>query len=102
MPRSVPKPLTAVAVGVTSVIAVVGAGGAGLYDEFAAQVIDDVAQFLAGLAAAASCMWNARRHTGAQRSWRLWMGIGTAGWSVGQAIWSWFQLVLDRPLPSPS
>ena len=25
-----------------------------------------------------------------------------AGWTVGQACWSWYQVVEDTPLPSPS
>ena len=30
------------------------------------------------------------------------MAVGMAGWTVGQAFWSWYQVFSDTPLPSPS
>ena len=68
----------------------------------AAIVVDDSAQLAAGVCAAVACWWTARRHTGIQRRWRLLMAVGMAGWSVGQAIWSWYQIAADTPLPCPS
>jgi diguanylate cyclase len=73
-----------------------------LLSKDAAIVVDDSAQLAAGVCAAVACWWTARRHTGIQRRWRLLMAVGMAGWSVGQAIWSWYQIAADTPLPCPS
>ena len=73
-----------------------------LLSKDAAIVVDDSAQLAAGVFGAVACWWTARRHTGSQRRWRLLMAMGLAGWSVGQAIWSWYQIALDTPLPCPS
>src|SRR5919107_3625842 len=66
------------------VVATIGAGQAG------------------ALAAVVCCLWTARRYSGGQRAWRLWLALGMAGWGVGQVIWSYNQLFVGRPLPSPS
>ncbi|MEV8512321.1 EAL domain-containing protein [Dactylosporangium sp. NPDC051484] len=100
MPRGpASKPLLVVAV---SVAVVVGLGGSGLLPAWWAQLIDDLGQFAAGVAATVACWVTARRYTGAQRRWRLWMGTGAFGWTIGQSIWSWYQLFRDDALPSPS
>ena len=85
-----------------AVVAVIGAGQAGLYGAYATQVVDNAAQFLGALAAVVCCLVTARRYTGAQRAWRLWLALGMTFWGVGQVIWSYHQLFSDRPLPSPS
>ncbi|GAA1525100.1 EAL domain-containing protein [Dactylosporangium maewongense] len=90
------------AVAVAGVFGAVGLGGSGLLGPWWSQFVDDLAQFGAGLAATLTCWLTARRHIGAQRSWRLWMGAGACGWSIGQFIWSWHQLFGDDALPSPS
>jgi diguanylate cyclase (GGDEF)-like protein len=97
--RPVPVPLVVAVVGV---FAAVGLAGSGLLGPWWSQFVDDLAQFGAGLAATLTCWITARRHTGAQRRWRLWMGTGTCGWMIGQFIWSWYQLFRDDALPSPS
>lgn len=68
----------------------------------ASTVVDNASQLVLGLAATACCWWACRGRTGAQRWWRLLVGCGMAGWSVGQAIWSWYQIVANDPIPSPS
>ncbi|HET6214372.1 MAG TPA: EAL domain-containing protein [Micromonosporaceae bacterium] len=65
-------------------------------------VVNDCAQLAAGLLAAGCCWWTARGRPRAGRTWRLLLGIGMAGRSAGQAIWSWYQIFGDRALPSPS
>ncbi len=90
------------AVAVLAVTAAVGVASSGLLDPAAATVVDDGAQLAAGLTATACCWWQAWRRSGMERSWRLLMGAGMAGWSVGQALWSWYQIVAHRSLPSPS
>ncbi|WP_231500027.1 GGDEF domain-containing protein [Saccharothrix sp. NRRL B-16314] len=67
-----------------------------------AVVLDDLAQLATGLLATGCCLWTARRATGPDRRWRLAMGIGMAGWSTGQVLWTWYQLVERRAVPSPS
>jgi diguanylate cyclase (GGDEF)-like protein len=86
----------------TAVAIVVATTGSGLLPDQAATVISDVAQLVAGLAATVCCGLMARRVSGVERSWRLLMLPGIAGWSIGQAIWSWGQVMADTPLPSPS
>ncbi|GIH14106.1 putative bifunctional diguanylate cyclase/phosphodiesterase [Rugosimonospora africana] len=68
----------------------------------APMIIDDAAQLCGGALAAASCAWTARRASGVERAWRWRIAIGMAGWSAGQLIWSWYQIVAQTPLPSPS
>ena len=85
----------AVTVGVVSQLLHVG-------HPVAATVLDDSAQLLAGLAAMSSCFWNGRRSRGPQRTWRLLLGFGFAGWSIGMAIWAWYQIFGGIGLPSPS
>ncbi|WP_432841301.1 putative bifunctional diguanylate cyclase/phosphodiesterase [Dactylosporangium sp. CA-092794] len=100
MPRGpASKPLLVAAL---SVAAVVGLGGTGLLPPWWSQLVDDAGQFSAGVAATLACWLTARRHAGAQRRWRLWMGAGTLGWTIGQSIWSWYQLFRADALPSPS
>jgi diguanylate cyclase (GGDEF)-like protein len=100
LPRgSASKPLVVAAVSVAGVVAL---GGSGVLSPWWSQFVDDLGQFGAGIAATLACWLGAPRHTGAQRRWRLLMGAGTAGWTVGQSIWSWYQLFRDDALPSPS
>jgi diguanylate cyclase (GGDEF)-like protein/PAS domain S-box-containing protein len=63
---------------------------------------DDEALSLAALLATIGCWWAARHGaTPMRRTWRL-LGLGTAFWTFGIVTWSWYQLVLSEPLPSPS
>jgi diguanylate cyclase (GGDEF)-like protein len=82
--------------------AVIALDSTPLLSQDAAIVVDDAAQFAAGLLAAGACWWTAQRAVGGQRTWRLLMAAGMVGWSIGQAIWSWYQIVADTPLPCPS
>jgi diguanylate cyclase len=84
------------------VLVTVGIDSSGLVSDDAAIVVDDCAQLGAGLAAAAACLWTARQARGPERTWRRLMGLGMAGWSIGMALWSWYQIFSDTPLPSPS
>jgi diguanylate cyclase (GGDEF)-like protein len=84
------------------VAAVVALDSSPLLSKDAAVVVDDAAQFAAGAAAAVACWWTARGRTGPERTWRRCMAVGMAGWTLGQVVWSWYQIVTDTPLPSPS
>ncbi len=73
----------------------------------ASQFLDDLAQLGGGVFAAWACAWTwlRSRRLGRprnQRTWRALLFVGVAGWTCGQAIWSWYQLFADEPIPSPS
>src|SRR5262245_53307509 len=74
----------------------------GLLSSDAEVVVDDFAQLTAGIAACGLCFYMARKVEGPERHWRVLMGIGMAGWTVGQAIWSYYQIFTTDLLPSPS
>ncbi|MEV4316820.1 EAL domain-containing protein [Actinocrispum sp. NPDC049592] len=81
---------------------VVVVNGMALWGDTLAQWVDDALQLSTGLSAAV-CGWVvARRVTGPQRWWRLLIAVGMFGWSCGQFVWSWHQLVENEGLPSPS
>jgi diguanylate cyclase (GGDEF)-like protein len=90
------------AVAAVAVTAVLLADSSGLLGPQAAVVLDDSAQLGAGLLAAVCCAVTARRTSGVERAWRRLMAIGLVGWSIGQVIWSYYQVFAQRPLPSPS
>lgn len=91
----------AIALVVVTAALVAGNGFAFWGDTFALW-IDDAMQLGAGVAAVVCGCLVARRSGGHQRWWRLLIALGMAGWSLGQCVWSWFQLVDGRGLPSPS
>jgi len=82
-------------------VAVVVLDSSGILAPDAEVVVDNLAQLTAGIAAAVLCLAGARRSEGPERTWRLLMGIGMVGWSVGQAFWSYGQIFDDTALPSP-
>jgi diguanylate cyclase (GGDEF)-like protein len=64
-----------------------------------AVVVSDIASPLAGYTAAAACWYAARRATGRmRRGWAL-IGAGMACTATGEAIWSWYELVLSVDVP---
>jgi diguanylate cyclase len=70
-------------------------------DELARKV-DDAFQLLAAASAAAAAAWRAGQETARLRlSWLLIAG-GAASWAGGQTIWTYYELVLERPVPFPS
>jgi diguanylate cyclase (GGDEF)-like protein len=64
--------------------------------------VSDLGQLLAAAAAAAGCAVAALRSDGHRRRAWWWLTAATAAWAVGQAAWSWYELVLDQPAPFPS
>jgi hypothetical protein len=65
-------------------------------------VINDLSQLAAGLSAVLSCGAGAVRARSWERTWRVLLGLGTLGWSIGQGIWTWYQVAAGREIPSPS
>ncbi|HVN11075.1 MAG TPA: bifunctional diguanylate cyclase/phosphodiesterase [Kineosporiaceae bacterium] len=79
----------------------------GILDTYRSQVVDDVSQLTAAVFAAWCCGWTLLRDRRAGRGpdtwrWRALLLVGVTGWAFGQAVWSLYQLVAGRPLPSPS
>ena len=64
--------------------------------------IDDLAELVAPLAAAAACVFAARHQRGRSRAgWAL-VGASAATWAAGQAAWSWLELIAHQENPFPS
>jgi diguanylate cyclase (GGDEF)-like protein/PAS domain S-box-containing protein len=68
-----------------------------------AKYVDDLGTTTAAGIAAASCLVAARRCPTARsrRGWTL-IGLGCGSWAAGNAVWAFYELVLDRDVPFPS
>jgi diguanylate cyclase len=64
-------------------------------------VVSDVGQLAAAVAAAAACGWAAGRGGRQRRGWLL-LAVGTGAWATGQAVWTFYEVVLARAVPFPS
>jgi diguanylate cyclase (GGDEF)-like protein len=96
------QPHTLLAATMIGVVVLVVCASFGPLDEDAKIIVDNGAQLTAGLAAATACWLTSRGLSGAQRRWRRLMAYAMTGWSAGQVIWSYGQIVAGTPLPSPS
>ena len=66
------------------------------------RTIDDLGELAAAAIAAAAGGWRASRLTGRARlSWAF-LAAGCAAWAVGEALWSYYELLLGRDTPFPS
>lgn len=67
----------------------------------ASRTVIDLAQLGAGLFATGAYLWTWRRSTAPDRTWRLLLGLGLAGWTAGQAVGAWavFGTGIDAPTP---
>lgn len=69
---------------------------------FTLRAIDDLTETLTALAGGAPCIWRSRRSQGRSRlSWLL-LGAALISWGIGQAIWSYYELVAKHDVPFPS
>ena len=67
-----------------------------------ARAVDDVGQLLAALLASVACTSRWRRSPGRPgRPWLL-LSLGTGAWCVGEAVWSWSEVVAGQQTPFPS
>jgi diguanylate cyclase (GGDEF)-like protein len=66
-------------------------------------VVSNGGQLAAALCASAGCAVAARRSGGGHRgeAW-WWLAVGTGCWAAGQAVWSFYEVVLGRAVPFPS
>ncbi|MFI5839117.1 putative bifunctional diguanylate cyclase/phosphodiesterase [Catenuloplanes sp. NPDC051500] len=85
-----------------TVALVVAVNATGVLPGPAGVALDNLAQLVAGVVAAVCCLVTARGATGAARTWRLLIGLGMAGWSAGQLIWTLDQLSGGDYLPGPA
>ena len=87
---------------VTTFLILVVVNGLAMGGDGLANAIDNSMQLVVGVAAVICGVIGARRHRGRRRLWRLVLAIGMAGWSAGQVMWGWNQLVHHGALASPS
>jgi diguanylate cyclase len=59
-------------------------------------------QLLAAVLAAVACGRAAVKSTGHRRTAWWWLSVGTGGWAGGQAVWSYYEVVLEQEVPFPS
>jgi diguanylate cyclase len=72
------------------------------FNEFVTLAFDDLGEGIAAGIAAVPCFWRARHFTGRWRlSWIL-VGLGLASWSIGEFIWSYYELISSQETPFPS
>jgi diguanylate cyclase (GGDEF)-like protein/PAS domain S-box-containing protein len=64
-------------------------------------VIDDVGSLVAAAWAGWACLAAARRSRVDRRPWTL-LGIAMSSWAVGEAAWTWIEVVQHREVPFPS
>ncbi|MCT2592607.1 EAL domain-containing protein [Streptomyces sp. N2-109] len=95
---AVPRIVLAAVCGAYATGAAVGWGS-----ETVALVMGDFGLSAAALLAAASCLWYARAHRGnrLRPAWFL-FGLSSAMVGLGNAVWGWYELVLDQPVPRTS
>lgn len=66
------------------------------------RAIDDLGQLVAAAVATGCGWWSVRRSTGpVRRSWRL-MTAAAGCWAVGEATWSYYELIARQDVPFPS
>jgi diguanylate cyclase (GGDEF)-like protein len=72
-------------------------GGARLTRE-----LDDLAELAAAAWAAGACLWRAHRLAGRSRlAWSL-LGAGCGAWALGEAVWSYYEIIAGSATPFPS
>jgi diguanylate cyclase (GGDEF)-like protein len=71
-------------------------------DAFTTTVGDDLTQLVAPLLAGTLAVRTARAVPGPDRRLWWWLAAATFSWAAGQAVWSWYELVLRTEPPFPS
>ncbi|HEY8301890.1 MAG TPA: EAL domain-containing protein [Jatrophihabitans sp.] len=69
---------------------------------FVTQAFDDIGEAVAAALGAAACLWRAARSAGRWRlSWAF-LGSGLAAWSLGECVWSYYEVFAGSEVPFPS
>lgn len=77
--------------------------GWGVGGETAVLYADDIGTTLAALAATVLCLRAGARQSETRMRAFWWLfAAACAGWTVGEAMWGWYDLVLERDVPVPS
>lgn len=69
--------------------------------EWFSNAVDDLGELVAALVAAGACAVTSRRVRSDRTGWVL-MAWSSLSWAIGEAIWSYYDLVRGIELPSPS
>src|SRR5207302_2028067 len=91
-----------------AVIALLLTAGFGLWVTYGfggitvAERIDDLGEAVAALVAAVACGAAALRHVGRSRLGWLLISASALTWSMGELVWSYYELGLGRQVPFPS
>ena len=64
-------------------------------------VLSNLGQLGAAAVAAAACGFTARRSRTRRQAWGF-LSLGTGGWAAGQAVWTYYEVVLGTEVPFPS
>ena len=70
-------------------------------DTAMAQLVSNVGLVAIAFGAGCAALGRARKAQALRRFW-LFLGLASLSWSVGQAIWTWYESVLGRDVPFPS
>jgi signal transduction histidine kinase len=69
--------------------------------EYATTAFTDILGIPAAFAGTAACIWASRSaQTRARRAWVA-LGAATASWGIGEAIWTYYEVVLRKDAPFP-
>jgi hypothetical protein len=64
--------------------------------------VSDVTTVVAAAVASLACAFAGRRHASSARAFWWLLAASCGAWACGEAIWAWYELVLDTQVPSPS
>ena len=70
--------------------------------DLATTLLSNLGQLAAAVAAAVCCALAGRRTSGQRRRSWWWLSAATGSWATGQAVWSYYEIVLGREVPFPS
>ena len=87
--------------------AIVGAGFVVLLqlpglNDLAILLLSNLGQLASAALASVACALAARRSAGRRRAAWSWLAVGTGSWAAGQAVWSYYEVILGREVPFPS
>ncbi len=69
---------------------------------FFTQAFDDIGEAVAAALGAIPCFWRAVRTAGRWRLSWVCLGAGLAAWSIGEWIWSYYEVIAGSEVPFPS
>jgi diguanylate cyclase (GGDEF)-like protein len=70
--------------------------------DFAVTLVSNSGQLLAAVLASGGCAIASLRSEGHRRRAWLWLSAGTGSWAAGQAVWSYYEVVVGQEVPFPS